>query len=161
MSEHDPPSSGQDLLRCHLCENLVLFMYCDICHMHLCKACVGEHLSDYSKEHKIVPFEKRRSATKCPKHSSKTCELYCKNCDISICVQCASSTEHQGHTCVAVMKILEKYKSVPHTDLQELENFIYPTYRDIASNIVDQKVDLITNTQKIITVITKHGEELH
>lgn len=115
------------------------------------------------KEHKIIPFKKQRSTTKCPKHSSNICELYCKNCEVPICVQCASSSEHHGHTLVEMIKILEEQKSVPHMDLQELGNFIYPICRGIASNILDQKDDLIKkkNTQKIITVITKYGEEMH
>lgn len=44
---------------------------------------------------------------------------------------------------VEMIKILEKHKSVQHMDLQELGNFIYPKYRGIASNILDQKDDLI------------------
>lgn len=68
----------------------------------------GGYLSDYSKEHKIIPFKKRRSRTKCPKHSSNICELYCKNCEVPICVQCASSSEHHGHTLVEMIKLLEK-----------------------------------------------------
>lgn len=42
-----------------------------------------------------------------------------------------------------MIKILEEQKSVPHMDLQELGNFIYPICRGIASNILDQKDDLI------------------
>lgn len=49
---------------------------------------------------------------------------------------------------VEMIKILEKHKSVQHMDLQELGNFIYPKYRGIASNILDQKDDLIKKTHQ-------------
>ncbi|XP_052681607.1 tripartite motif-containing protein 3-like [Crassostrea angulata] len=157
----DPHRSAQDVLRCDLCETSVPPMYCDICHIHLCKACVGEHLSEFTKEHKIVPFEKRRSTAKCPNHSSKICELYCEQCDIPICVQCTSSTEHQGHTFVYVVKIREKQRSLLQKDLQELEKLIFPKYQEIASNIPVQKVNFNKTSQKIASNISKHGEEMH
>ncbi|XP_065938875.1 E3 ubiquitin-protein ligase TRIM71-like [Magallana gigas] len=152
---------AQDVLRCHLCETPVPPMYCDICQIHLCKACVGEHLSDPSKEHKVVPFEKRGSSPKCQKHSTKLCDLHCEQCNIPICAACASSDEHSGHKFIEITKDINNKKEIIQKDLQELEKSIYPKYQKIASIIPVHKSALNENSQKLTTEIDKHGEELH
>lgn len=144
----DPEYSLQDVVRCHLCETPSPSLQCNVCDKHVCKDCEKKHLSDESGDHKIVPF-------KCQKHPSKICKRYCKQCDIPICVVCASSAEHRGHKHVDVRKhCLQGY-------LQELHNSIYPTYRDIELNIHVQIIDLIENSKMVEKAINKHGEDMH
>eukprot|EP00105_Crassostrea_gigas_P035460 XP_019919608.1 PREDICTED: tripartite motif-containing protein 72-like [Crassostrea gigas] len=157
----DPRTWAQDVLRCHLCATPGPPMYCDICHIHLCKACVGEHLSDESKDHKVVPFKKRGFAPECLNHSKKLCELYCEHCNIFICLECVSSGEHLGHKQVELLKSLEAKKEVLQKDLQELEKLIYPKYQEIESNFPDLKADVKENSKKLTTAIGKHGSILH
>nr|XP_034304760.1 tripartite motif-containing protein 3-like [Crassostrea gigas] len=157
----DPEYSLQDVLRCHLCETPGPPMYCVICNKYLCKACEGDHLSDLSKEHKVVPFEMKGSTPKCPKHSLKICEHYCEQCDIPICTTCASSKKHRSHKSIEITNKIDRSKENIQKDLQELEKSIYPKYQEIASIITVQKSALNENSQKLTTEIDKHREDLH
>ncbi|XP_065938844.1 tripartite motif-containing protein 2-like [Magallana gigas] len=157
----DPENNLQDVLRCHLCETPGPPMYCAICNKYLCKACENNHISDLSKEHKVVPFKKRRYTPKCKKHPSKICEHYCEQCHLSICATCASSEEHSGHQFIEIVKVMDNQKEIIQKTLQELEKTIYLKYQEIASIITDQKTALNENSQKLTTEIDKHGEDLH
>lgn len=157
----DPKHSAQDVLRCHICETPVPPLYCEICDIHMCSLCSGEHLLDESKEHKVILFKKRGTLFKCKNHSSKICEIYCEHCDIPICSLCIVSKEHQNHNVEDIMNSLGNKKTVLQKDLHELEKSIYTKYQEIAYSIVVQKTDLNENTQIMTTAIDKHGENLH
>ncbi|XP_052677137.1 tripartite motif-containing protein 2-like isoform X1 [Crassostrea angulata] len=156
----DPEYSLQDVLRC-LCETPGPPMYCVICNKYLCKACEKDHISDQSKEHKVLPFKKRRYTPKCQKHPSKICEHYCEQCGIPICAACLFSEEHNDHQFIEIFKVMDNKKEIIQKNLQELEKTIYLKYQEIASIITDQKSALKENSQKLTTEIDKHGEDLH
>lgn len=157
----DPRRSGQDVLRCVLSGDLGTNMHCDVCHINLCKACVGEHFSDESIEHRGVPFRKRGSTVTCPKHSPKICELHCEQCNGPICSLCVSSGEHEQHKKTGFLKHFENKKAEIEEDLQELENNIYRTYQKIASRIPVQKDNMKENIQKLKLSVNQQGELWH
>ncbi|XP_052681793.1 uncharacterized protein LOC128162587 [Crassostrea angulata] len=139
-------------------------MYCEVCHIHLCKDCVETHFSDSSKVHNVVPLKQYLTTLnnpKCRKHPTKQCELHCEQCNIPICAKCISSGKHSGHKKIDIFQSFEIKTEDLHKDLQELEKFIYPKYKEIASNIPVQKADLSKNSRNLTTAIDKQGEVWH
>nr|XP_022300810.1 uncharacterized protein LOC111109014 [Crassostrea virginica] len=131
----------QDVIRCDLCDFPVPTKHCELCNIHLCEACVGEHLSDESKEHYIVPFKLRGSIPKCHRHSTKICTFLCTECNIRICPHCVALSQHEKHEKEDIMKVFETKQELMQKDLQELEKFIYPRYQEAARNIPVQRAD--------------------
>lgn len=164
----DPDSSLQDVIRCKLYEAAVPPLYCEICDINFCKACAGEHLSDESKFHIVIPIKHRRSIRQIsydnPEyqiHPAKLCELHCKQCDIPICVQCVSSQKHRIHDVKEISKFFERKTKTLQADLEELGKLVYPRYQEIASSFPVQRADLKRNTEKLILAIIERGEVLH
>ncbi|XP_056007713.1 E3 ubiquitin-protein ligase TRIM36-like [Ostrea edulis] len=159
-----PRRSAQEVLLCDLCETVPLQSHCELCNINLCKACVGEHLSDTSKDHKVVPFLRRKATPnypKCPDHADKQCEIYCEKCDIPVCSTCALFGKHKGHD---VSNILEKLGAKTESlqkDLKELETRIYPRYEEMVSNVETEKAELERNYGKLTTDADEQGEILH
>eukprot|EP00105_Crassostrea_gigas_P046279 XP_019930427.1 PREDICTED: uncharacterized protein LOC109621078 [Crassostrea gigas] len=156
----DPWNSAQDVVRCTLCQDSVAPMYCEACHIHLCKDCVEKHLADSSKNHKVVSLKQYLTTLnypKCRKHPTKQCKLHCEQCDIPICANCISE-DHLGHKQVDIFQKFEDKKETLQKELRELKKIIYPKYREIATNISMQKADLSKNSQILKTAIDKQGE---
>ncbi|XP_062607682.1 E3 ubiquitin-protein ligase TRIM45-like [Saccostrea cucullata] len=161
----DPRTSAQDVMRCDLCETAVVQMHCDTCLVNLCKACVGEHFSaDLLNPHKIVDFKDRKSTPlnpKCKSHHKEQCEMYCKKCDIPVCSSCLESNQHLGHELSKIIRVLDEKKEVITKEINELNDTIYPTYQDIASDVQNRISQLEKEYGDLSTAVTKHGEDWH
>ncbi|XP_062596026.1 pyrin-like [Saccostrea cucullata] len=161
----DPRTSAQDVMRCDLCKTAVVEMHCDTCLVNLCKACVGEHMiSDESKNHEIVRFILRKTTPiypVCKTHVKERCEMYCKYCDIPMCVTCLASDQHLGHKLLKILQVLNEKKVTIKKEQIELNETIYPTYQDIASDVQNRMSQLEKEYGDLSTAITKHGEDWH
>lgn len=157
----DSIQNTKNVFRCNLCKAVVPALHCDTCQIHLCATCVGEHLSDESKEHNVVPLKLKGSTVLCKEHSTKICELHCEKCNSPICALCVSSDKHVNHKKVEIWKEIENKKENLRKDLQELEHSILPKYEAFAFDISDQKANIEKNSRKLKSDIDQHGEEWH
>ena len=160
----NPSNSAQDVLRCHMCESLVPPLCCEVCDVYMCKGCVADHILDESIKHSVVPIKQTLSSLqypKCLQHSSRKCELYCDQCTIPICVQCASSQEHSGHGFKDLPDGVECKREASKKDLQELESSIIIEHKECASRLRNQIANLDKTLEKLKTSIDEHGEKLH
>ncbi|XP_062598827.1 E3 ubiquitin-protein ligase TRIM71-like [Saccostrea cucullata] len=160
----DPRYSAQDVLLCDLCQTAALQNHCELCHVNLCIVCVGKHLSDSSKTHKVVPYKHRTSVSKYPKclnHMQKHCELYCDKCAIPVCSTCISSGKHKGHDLFDALQKQTSKTNDLQNDLHELKKKIHPTYEEITTNLKFEKVNLEKHYENLTTAVTKQGEDWH
>ncbi|XP_062604519.1 E3 ubiquitin-protein ligase TRIM71-like isoform X2 [Saccostrea cucullata] len=161
----DPRTSAQDVMRCDLCETAVVQMHCDTCLVNLCTACIGKHiLTGESKDHKVVKFQDRKSTLlypECTTHNKERCKMHCKQCNIPVCISCIESNQHLGHELSNILRILDKKKDIFKKERNELNETIYPTYQDIASDVQNKISQLEKEYGDLSTAITKHGEDWH
>ncbi|XP_061168696.1 E3 ubiquitin-protein ligase TRIM71-like [Saccostrea echinata] len=161
----DPRTSAQDVMRCDLCETAVVQMHCDTCLVNLCTACVGKHMiSDESKDHKVVKFQSRKSTPLypgCTTHNKERCKMFCKQCDIPVCISCIESNRHLGHELSKILRVLDEKKDIFIKERNELNDTVYPTYQDIASDVQNRMSQLEKEYGDLSTAITKHGEDWH
>ncbi|XP_056007681.1 uncharacterized protein LOC130050869 [Ostrea edulis] len=156
---------AQDVLLCDLCETDPLQYCCEHCDINLCTDCVSKHLSDSSEKHKIASYHLHKKFTpkysKCLKHADKDCEMYCGSCHIPVCTTCISSGKHKGHDISDILEKLGSNKQRIQKDLEELENEIYPRYKDISSAVQTEKAEVETNYEKLATTADQQGEVWH
>jgi hypothetical protein len=101
-----PRRSAQNVLLCKACNKDPLQYHCQLCDIDLCANCVGKHVLDFTKQHRIIPFTEKFNAPslypKCPTHADRQCELYCEQCDIPVCSTCVLN-EHRAHNLCGVL----------------------------------------------------------
>ncbi|XP_056005842.1 E3 ubiquitin-protein ligase Midline-1-like [Ostrea edulis] len=159
-----PRRSAQDVLLCDSCETAPPQSHCERCNINLCTNCVGKHLLDSSRKHRVIPFIEKSSTPnnlKCPSHPDKQCELHCEKCDLPVCSTCALFGKHKGHDISDIQKKLSAKTQRLRKDLEELETKIYPRYKEIVSDVQTEKTELKTKYGKLTTAADQQGEILH
>lgn len=161
----DLRSSAQEAVYCDLCETTLVQMYCSTCSTNLCTACVGEHMIlDESGCHQFVRFQSRRAGqhpNKCPSHSGKRCDLFCKQCQLPVCFQCIALGCHSNHKIVEIKQIIEFRKKRAEREQRLINSLILPSYQTMAQKLQNELDDVEKEYEEVVRAIVKHGELKH
>lgn len=152
---------AQDVVRCDICDTNPAQMHCDTCFVNLCKACVGEHVFNESKDHKIVKFKSKKTTPiypSCLKHTKEKCEMYCKHCDVSICTACVASGAHRGHKISQLLEKCEIIKKEIQRDNGELRSKLTPLYQKMLNDLEMRIKEVEDNCEEASKLIDKQRD---
>lgn len=104
---------------CDICHKGFHFAkyYCEKCNLDLCESCAPEHslfIHMSAKEDFLTlktdwPKLKIPSKSECPIHIDETQQMYCKDCEQGLCVQCYY-VSHKKHRTVPLKCLSETFK---------------------------------------------------
>lgn len=142
-------SSFLNVKRCYLCHGEVEY-FCHACQQDLCLHCKEEHVIDPdTKHHEVTIYRikyKYIPTKKCVVLSDQIYEMYCKTCDIPVCLH---SEKHRIHE---LCKLRTAYKDKQ----SQCNNYIMNIRSETLFNIVDLLEKLKTDfktQQQIINCI--------
>lgn len=147
---------------CSLCDNQVSF-FCTVCKNDLCVPCVVKHLRLNPKGcHNIVVFENKDSVCFCEYHPQKECEAYCKSCDASICLICAT-LKHNLHE---TFELSEKINEL--LQLIQQGNDLLQSWKNESWQVLDQTTKLVPfislsykqKTNEVMTIKVKFDHKM-
>ncbi|XP_061167712.1 E3 ubiquitin-protein ligase TRIM71-like [Saccostrea echinata] len=161
----DTVTSAPDVRQCDLCETVEVEIHCDSCLANLCKSCVGAHMiTDESKDHKLIKLQSRKSTRlypECKYHNKQQCIMYCNQCEIPVCKMCLASDQHRSHQVSEILKVVNEKKDKLIKERNELNETVYPSYQDIASDVQHRMRQLEKEYGDLSSAITKHGRAWH
>lgn len=160
-------TSAQDVVRCSLCDNSADYQ-CKLCQVKLCCDCTSKHLSDKSVKHEVAEFTTQRNLDKmvseCASHDKYVCEIYCKDCSISICTKCVTG-DHRRHNFISLEDFLEERKVEVLNEIQEIESTVLSEFKKQKSGIEEQEYEntieaIFAHEDEVCSAVREAGSKL-
>ena len=111
---------------CDGCEDKNALFFCDSCNAHYCDSCdVAAHSVKNTKNHERVRVNAshgaNRGATRfCLNHAGRKLELFCKDCNIMICLLCRDYGIHKNHSSDIVGNVENNLREVLHEQIVKI-----------------------------------------
>ncbi len=180
-----PSSSSSPQLECDLCVgSTVAVKKCKKCNFNLCDFCIQAHQKQRkTSSHSLVsvlelhhqqlsgscdreednPGVSSRKVVHCSVHARQELVLYCENCKVPVCEECASSRDHKDHRLLlmddanrqyseALLNLLARAKPLASSLSESVKNIDF-----VASNIQERSQIV---SEEIIESISCHVRAL-
>ncbi|XP_078310236.1 uncharacterized protein LOC144618321 [Crassostrea virginica] len=165
MSESsDEQAAGQHYLVCGTedCQENGQF-YCNDCHRPLCEQCRDEHLKNPdTKTHEIVPYRYRKqrlSVDKCKHHPTWNVDVFCQECQISICLKCFKK-EHQSHNFDVLEDLYAEKYALWQGEFSKIQKYFLLTTQGLKNDIEEDVTEIKKIMESIRTSMNAEAESL-
>ncbi|XP_078310240.1 uncharacterized protein LOC144618322 [Crassostrea virginica] len=165
MSESsDEQAAGQHFLVCGTedCQENGQF-YCNDCHRPLCEQCRDEHLKNPDTQtHEIVPYRYRKQqlpVEKCKQHPTWNVDIFCQECQISICLKCFKK-EHQSHNFDVLEDLYAEKYALWQGEFSKIQKYFLPTTQGLKTDIEEDVTEIKKIMESIRTSMNAEAESL-
>ena len=152
-------------IKCGNCEVKKATGYCHDCEQFICDDCQAAHKTlKITKLHQIDTIDKvhaqatnliprKKTISRCRKHSNKKLKIYCETCRELICTDCTIRV-HNGHNYDLVADVFPKHKEEIVSSLKPVKDKLDKVQQALlafdtrAKEINDQRVTVETNIHK-------------
>lgn len=138
---------------------------CMECQQNMCSNCAIQHLRQkLSKNHEIIDLKGLSSHEKvkltsrtCEKHSEAPLNVFCLNCELTICERCFSES-HQGHSSEEVRQRAEKIQS----ELDEISENMSLQFEKLQAGVKEEMTkSLLEDIAKTESAIRERSLEVN
>ncbi|XP_006823704.2 E3 ubiquitin-protein ligase TRIM71-like [Saccoglossus kowalevskii] len=163
------PEQPQGDGTCHGCQENPSTNTCVDCAMDFCTTCTKAHrTAPVSRQHRIMTVDDFKTsnlrdksivlpADPCTSHQDKLIELYCEDCQTSICLSCLGSN-HKGHQVIDLKGAAEEFCKMATENLKVVKTKLSEEKRRI--KIVTKKLEELSKQQlQQKRLIQKHSQE--
>lgn len=165
----DEVNFAQDIIRCALCEKSGDY-HCKPCQSNLCCECISNHLSDKTNKHEVVELVSQQKhynsadMPECSSHESYICDVFCKDCNIPICIKCLTR-DHRQHNFISLEDFLDERKTEILNEIQEIESRVLPEFKKYEKGVDDDDYentieDIFAHEDLICNIVREAGSKL-
>ena len=176
-SKEDEKDLGCDVCATEDDKLIPVTSYCLDCCQNMCEQCSSYHVKFSStKEHRVVSRGAEESSSVrmedtdwCDRHGNRRQELYCRECEASICVKCYTE-KHNSHTCSDVGTVAEEFREQMQKNVEEMEQLTIESQseeRDLCrarDNVLDQVTEaefsVLKWREELISCVERDTNEL-
>ena len=143
-------------------------VFCVECDQKLCDMCSQWHKkTKATKQHQLIDVNDKTainqmarnfSASFCSKHETEVMEMYCWDCNMTLCLICHDEDHHQ-HKCLSARKVGEDFRMELVTSISKIPA-IRSRFENEVSKNTDRKQYILDKSSKLESEVLEHAANM-